>query len=135
MISLNFHGGAKSPRGHAPEVMGELERKMGFEPTTLSLARRCSTTEPLPLAADAVCAKGWRCAEGQSRTGDTGIFSAVLYHLSYLGIDPHPTPAAIIVSSCGAPSSATPSAHGEPVEPFERAIVRGLRSLPSTRSG
>ena len=22
---------------------------MGFEPTTLSLARRCSTTEPLPL--------------------------------------------------------------------------------------
>ena len=29
----------------------ELERKMGFEPTTLSLARRCSTTEPLPLVA------------------------------------------------------------------------------------
>ena len=29
---------------------------------------------------------GRRCAEGQSRTGDTGIFSAVLYHLSYLGI-------------------------------------------------
>ena len=29
---------------------------------------------------------GSRCAEGQSRTGDTGIFSAVLYHLSYLGI-------------------------------------------------
>ena len=26
-------------------------------------------------------------AEGQSRTGDTGIFSAVLYHLSYLGIN------------------------------------------------
>ena len=24
-------------------------------------------------------------AEGQSRTVDTGIFSAVLYHLSYLG--------------------------------------------------
>ena len=59
---------------------------MGFEPTTLSLARRCSTTEPLPLAADAVCAVGRRCAEGQSRTGDTGIFSAVLYHLSYLGV-------------------------------------------------
>ena len=29
--------------------LGRLERKMGFEPTTLSLARRCSTTEPLPL--------------------------------------------------------------------------------------
>ena len=27
----------------------KMERQMGFEPTTLSLARRCSTTEPLPL--------------------------------------------------------------------------------------
>ena len=26
-------------------------------------------------------------AEGQTRTVDTGIFSAVLYHLSYLGRD------------------------------------------------
>ena len=25
-----------------------LERKTGFEPATLALARRCSTTEPLP---------------------------------------------------------------------------------------
>ena len=62
---------------------------MGFEPTTFSLARRCSTTEPLPLAnADVVPtdSAGSRRAEGQSRTGDTGIFSAVLYHLSYLGV-------------------------------------------------
>ncbi len=29
-------------------VNGNLERKTGFEPVTLSLARRCSTTEPLP---------------------------------------------------------------------------------------
>ena len=72
---------------------------MGFEPTTLSLARRCSTTEPLPLAENVVCARGWRCAEGQSRTGDTGIFSAVLYHLSYLGVVYYATPAAVIVSS------------------------------------
>ena len=28
-----------------------------------------------------------RGAEGQSRTGDTAIFSRVLYHLSYLGRD------------------------------------------------
>ncbi len=28
-----------------------MERKTGFEPATPSLARRCSTTEPLPLAA------------------------------------------------------------------------------------
>ena len=63
---------------------------MGFEPTTFSLARRCSTTEPLPLAkdddVDIYYAFGNYRAEGQSRTGDTGIFSAVLYHLSYLGI-------------------------------------------------
>ncbi len=26
-------------------------------------------------------------AEGQDRTADTGIFSAVLYQLSYLGVD------------------------------------------------
>ena len=31
-------------------VVRELERKMGFEPTTFSLARRRSTPEPLPLA-------------------------------------------------------------------------------------
>ncbi len=28
---------------------------------------------------------GYGGAEGQTRTVDTGIFSAVLYHLSYLG--------------------------------------------------
>ena len=27
-----------------------------------------------------------KSAEGQTRTVDTGIFSAVLYHLSYLGL-------------------------------------------------
>ena len=72
---------------------------MGFEPTTLSLARRCSTTEPLPLDAYTRKSDGWSCAEGQSRTGDTGIFSAVLYHLSYLGVVYNATPAAVIVSS------------------------------------
>jgi hypothetical protein len=28
----------------------KMERKTGFEPATPSLARRCSTTEPLPLS-------------------------------------------------------------------------------------
>ena len=56
---------------------------MGFEPTTLSLARRCSTTEPLPHNSDPPTDN--KGAEGQTRTVDTGIFSAVLYHLSYLG--------------------------------------------------
>ena len=29
--------------------MGVLEREKGFEPSTLALARRCSTTELFPL--------------------------------------------------------------------------------------
>ncbi len=29
--------------------------------------------------------EGCKGADGQTRTVDTGIFSAVLYHLSYLG--------------------------------------------------
>ena len=29
--------------------------------------------------------KGWGSAESQNRTGDTAIFSRVLYQLSYLG--------------------------------------------------
>lgn len=33
------------PLGYAAKGM---ERKTGFEPATLALARRCSTTEPLP---------------------------------------------------------------------------------------
>ncbi len=62
-----------------------LERKTGFEPATFSLARRCSTTEPLPLVCASALVRFSYGAEGQTRTVDTGIFSAVLYHLSYLG--------------------------------------------------
>ena len=66
-----------------------LERQMGFEPTTPSLARRCSTTEPLPLAwvppGPRAAGSRLRGAEGQNRTDDTSVFSAVLYRLSYLG--------------------------------------------------
>ena len=36
------------PQG--PSIHRILERKTGFEPATFSLARRCSTTEPLPHA-------------------------------------------------------------------------------------
>ena len=39
---------AHSRRGRA--AWGSMERKTGFEPATFSLARRRSTTEPLPLA-------------------------------------------------------------------------------------
>ena len=40
-------------------------------------------TEPLPLTD--IGLGPLRCAEGQNRTDDTSIFSAVLYQLSYLG--------------------------------------------------
>ena len=74
---------------------------MRFELTTSSLARRRSTAELLPLfqpwavqfrsvlefpllnkpsLSSEVCG-----AEAQNRTGDTRIFSPLLYRLSYLG--------------------------------------------------
>ena len=59
---------------------------MGFEPTTFSLARRRSTAEPRPHN-PAVCLA--ESAESQNRTGDTAIFSRVLYQLSYLGLNVH----------------------------------------------
>ena len=38
-----------------------LERETGFEPATLALARRCSTTELLPLKyLLSISAGGWR---------------------------------------------------------------------------
>ena len=62
-----------------------VDREKGFEPSTSSLARKCSTAELLP---GADWTRGARAgAEGQNRTGDTSIFSAVLYRLSYLGAE------------------------------------------------
>ncbi len=57
---------------------------MGLEPTTFSLARRRSTTEPRPRIRHYRLAES---AESQNRTGDTAIFSRVLYQLSYLGLN------------------------------------------------
>ena len=52
------HIGAAKKNGHLSIVTVSpdsnrflLERKTGFEPATFSLARRCSTTEPLPHGA------------------------------------------------------------------------------------
>ena len=59
---------------------------MGFEPTTFSLARRRSTTELRPQSASLPA----ESAESQDRTGDTAIFSRVLYQLSYLGGESSP---------------------------------------------
>jgi hypothetical protein len=55
---------------------------MGFEPTTFSLARRRTTTVLRPQFLAFASAES---AETQDRTGDTAIFSRVLYQLSYLG--------------------------------------------------
>jgi hypothetical protein len=57
---------------------------MGFEPTTFSLARRRSTTELRPQITGPATRLA-ESAETQDRTGDTAIFSRVLYQLSYLG--------------------------------------------------
>src|SRR5439155_25949054 len=40
---------------------------------------------PVTGGAEIGFSKAGRCAEGQNRTGDTTIFSRVLYQLSYLG--------------------------------------------------
>ena len=55
------------------------EHETGFEPATLALARRYSTTEPL------VHMKLSGNAQSRNRTSDTRIFSPLLYQLSYLG--------------------------------------------------
>jgi hypothetical protein len=57
---------------------------MRFELTAFSLARRRSTTE-LHRKVGAILTKNYPDAKSQTRTGDTFIFSEVLYRLSYLG--------------------------------------------------
>ena len=59
-----------------------LERKTGFEPATFALARRRSTTEPLPHR----FTLNHNGASGRNRTTDTRIFSPLLYRLSYRGL-------------------------------------------------
>ena len=53
--------------------------------------RRDSNPRPSPWQGDALptepLPQKFMCAEGQNRTVDTSIFSAVLYRLSYLGVD------------------------------------------------
>ena len=53
----------------------------GFEPATLALARRYSTTEPLAQNQYLIGS-----AQNRNRTSDTRIFSPLLYRLSYLGL-------------------------------------------------
>ncbi len=69
------------PLGH-DAIFKVTERAMGFEPTTFSLARRRTTTVLRPQFWSLFLTES---AETQDRTGDTAIFSRVLYQLSYLG--------------------------------------------------
>jgi hypothetical protein len=69
------------PLGH-DAMIKSTERAMGFEPTTFSLARRRTTTVLRPQVWSVLLTES---AETQDRTGDTAIFSRVLYQLSYLG--------------------------------------------------
>jgi hypothetical protein len=70
--------------GVLPLNYTRMERKTGFEPATLALARRCSTPEPLPQihATHMELAGG----SGRNRTADTRIFSPLLYQLSYRAV-------------------------------------------------
>ena len=66
----------KAPGQNPLKLCYYLERKTGFEPATPTLARLCSTPELLPLLST-------HGGGTQNRTGDTRIFSPLLYHLSY----------------------------------------------------
>ncbi len=70
--------------GVLPLNYTRMERKTGFEPATLALARRCSTPEPLPQT-DAT-RRELLGGSGRNRTADTRIFSPLLYRLSYRAI-------------------------------------------------
>ena len=69
------------PLGYAARKE-KMERKTGFEPATPTLARLCSTPELLPPHNPMYFHGG----ETQNRTGDTRIFSPLLYLLSYLAL-------------------------------------------------
>ena len=69
-----------------------MERITGLEPATFALARRRSTkwaksANPSRSSVPIIGAKYFGCgASGRNRTNDTGIFSPLLYQLSYRGI-------------------------------------------------
>ena len=49
-IASSFHPNISLQARLTSFPIKQMERKTGFEPATPSLARRCSTTEPLPLS-------------------------------------------------------------------------------------
>ena len=74
------HGGIpmnRNPSVRIPNFYDLVERKTGFEPATLALARRCSTPEPLPHVSLVV---------NTPRTFETSIHSRLL--VARDGIEP-----------------------------------------------
>ena len=81
------------PRRHERQSAGikpadYSERATRFELVAFSLARRRSTTELRPQSKSLNWKLETLYARTQTRTGDTCIFSAVLYRLSYPGALP-----------------------------------------------
>ena len=79
---------------HGSKVRCPTTRRRGSGPKGNWSGRRDSNPRPSPWQGDALpteplplggCARRYVGAESQSRTGDTAIFSRVLYQLSYLG--------------------------------------------------
>ena len=75
MRTLQFAGSRKCRKDDGREENGCQESEQGSGQSLLS----CQTAEEE------------RGAEGQNRTGDTRIFSPLLYRLSYLGMNPSET--------------------------------------------
>jgi hypothetical protein len=50
-----------------------MEREMGFEPTTLALARRCSTTELFPLNTVYFLTLAWLESQHSLPTDDNNV--------------------------------------------------------------
>ena len=139
LLSIPHHEGI--PRtDSAYGTVYRLERERGFEPPTSSLARKCSTTELLPLACPPgrllhPCGGpepqiGYWSAEGQNRTGDTSIFSAVLYQLSYLGSESNVTAGAARQSSVTSASDKSLFSHQGRGGTSSPLLARASQAMP-----
>jgi hypothetical protein len=90
-IVSGAEGRARTDMGVAPQQFLRLSR-LPIPPLRLKTqnesGRRDSNSRPSPWQGDALPLSHFRLgAEAQNRTGDTWIFSPLLYRLSYLGAE------------------------------------------------
>ena len=82
------HGRVRRPR--APRAKPPLRRGRGFESAPLgggpNLSHSDEPEEPSPKQQKGPASRAFRSGETRTRTGDTTIFSRVLYQLSYLAV-------------------------------------------------